>query len=436
MKWRDLVFSASSIAFLLLCILLGFLEHPLITHSIKTIIFVYLIFIVFRTVFFFFGSFKEKLQDYFMDQRNQDEFNRPMVSIIVPAYNEEADIAYCLESLSQIDYPNFEIILVDDGSTDSTFAIASHYASMQSHIPIKVIHQTNQGKAKALNHGIFQAMGDLILCVDADSRINDEALKKGVRHFERQKVGAVAGFVDIANTRNLILKLQQLEYLVGLNFTRRALSFLGIVPIVPGPAGMFRREALLECGGYKSGENVYAEDAELSLRLLSYGWEVRSEEDLISTTEAPENIRDLLRQRYRWNRGTYQALRQNSAILKEKQGIRGRWLSAYLWGETVITPNLNMGLILYFFSYFIASGQLQIFTTWYLYLLCLDAFTTLLVTYKHGNPFKWLALTLLNKFFYYYLLLTWRLISLHEEWHSEEMTWDKLERTGQLGEIL
>ena len=432
MRWRNLFLKVFSLGFLILCPILGFSENPDFIAVFRSIIFGYLVFILFRTAFFFYAAFREKVRDLLLDMRNQDEFHRPLVTIIVPAYNEETDLAQALESILDIDYPNYEILVVDDGSTDNTYGIAQHMACLSQNATVKVIHQPNGGKARALNNGIQHATGDLVMCVDSDSKLSPQSLMQAVRHFEDPKVGAVAGFIEIGNQSNILLRLQQLEYLVGLNFTRRALSFMGVVPIVPGPAGMFRRKALLEAGGFVTDDKLFAEDAELSLRLLSHGWEVHSEEDMIATTEAPEDIRSLLRQRYRWNRGTYQALKRNLSSLFHDNGLRGKWVGAYLWGETVITPFLNMGLILYFFSYFYATGHLQIFTIWYFYLLCLDLLTTILVTHRHGNILRWVVLTVVNKFFYYYMLLTWRLICLHEEWDEKHMTWDKLERTGHM----
>lgn len=267
------------------------------------------------------------------------------------------------------------------------------------------------------------------MCVDADSRLNPEALSVAVRHFDDPRVGAVAGFVEISNQNNLLLLLQQLEYLVGLNFNRRAMSFLGIVPIVPGPAGIFRRKALLEVGGFVSERPIFAEDAELSLRLLTSGWKIKTEEEVIAVTEAPDTHQALLRQRYRWNRGTYQALMMNFNTLMSS-GWRGRWVAIHLWLESVVTPVLNFGLILYFLTHFFSTGKVEMFTSWYFYLLAVDILSTTIAVHRHGHFGRWWALTMFNKIYYFYMLLTWRLLSLYEEWLSVGMTWDKLDREG------
>lgn len=235
-----------STAMILVSIIAGFVPNPMIDQTIQLILVFYLAVVFFRAVFFFFGSFREKVEDYLLDRLPSTEYARPMVTIIVPCYNEEAVIAKSLKSLMNLDYPYYEVIVVNDGSTDSTAAIAEMVAGTAYKCSIQVINQVNQGKAAALNNGLLHAVGDLILCVDADSRILPGSMEAGIRHFRDPKVGAIAGFVEIANQQNWLLELQQLEYLVGLNFSRRALSFMGVVPIVPGPAGLFRRKAIFK----------------------------------------------------------------------------------------------------------------------------------------------------------------------------------------------
>ena len=204
---------------------------------------------------------------------------------------------------------------------------------------------------------------------------------------------------------------------------------MGVVPIVPGPAGLFRRTALMRAGGFRFGNDVFAEDAELSLRLLSFNWNIVAEEEMVAYTEAPSSMDGLLRQRYRWNRGTYQAIMANAYRLISGS-IREKWLLGYLLSETVITPILNLGLILFFISHFMAYGESNLVGTWYFYLLGIDIMTMLLVTYNRKNRLWWLGLTVVYKVVYYYILLVWRIFALFEEWIGEPMSWDKLDRTG------
>lgn len=331
-----------SIPFLALFFLMGLFPNETVTDALRIVLGVYLLLIFSRTVFFFYSSFQEKVRDYLLDRRNQMNFVRPFVSILVPCYNEETVIVAALSNLSNLDYPHYEVIVINDGSSDGTQALAEMVAMTATKCRVTVVSQKNLGKAAALNNGIMHAAGELILCVDADSRLMPGSLEAATRHFTDKNVGAVAGFIEVANQQHLLGQLQELEYLVGLNFTRRAMSLFGIVPIIPGPAGMFRRQAMFEAGGLKDDRNLFAEDAELSLRIIGAGWKVKSEEDLVAVTEAPETIMALLRQRYRWNRGTFQAMILNIAPLLFGGGWRGISVVTYIFVESVITPFLTL----------------------------------------------------------------------------------------------
>lgn len=431
MKWLKTLFASQLLLIPCVAFALGIFRWPEVDRTIQWILMIYLFMVVSRTLFFFFGMFRERLQAWRISNLTRDSFAQPMVSIIVPCYNEQDVIAKSLTQLLHLNYPFYEVIVIDDGSSDATAGMAQSIASQSDRVAVHVLTQVNQGKAAALNNGILHASGDLILCVDADSRILPDSLQKGARHFIDPEVGAVAGFVEISNQNNLLTQLQQLEYLTGMNFTRRAMSFLGIVPIVPGPAGMFRRSAILEAGGLTSAE-IFAEDAELSLRILANGWVIRAEEEMVAVTEAPEDIMSLLRQRYRWNRGALQALLMNLRQLLFKARFRGLSVGMYLFMESTITPFLNISLIFYFMGHFLTTGEVQMFTIWYAYLLILDLLTTILVTHKHGRITKWIWLTIVNKVGYYYMLLTWRIFGLFDEVRQSKMSWDKLDRTGNL----
>lgn len=428
-KWLRLGLAAIATLVIAIFALAGAHQSDWIAPFFQNLIFTYLALVAVRSVFFFFGAFMQKFENYRLNKIPTHEFQLPMVSVIMPCFNEEAVIAQSMRSLSELDYPNLEIIIVNDGSQDATLGYAQVLSHHIANAPVQVLTQINSGKANALNLGLIHARGELILCVDADSQINRDGIEAAVRHFEDPKVGAVAGFIEIANQKSVLLLLQQMEYLVGLNFSRRAMAFLGIVPIVPGPAGLFRRQALIEAGGFIPNRNIFAEDAELSLRIIARGWKVKTEEELIATTEAPASHEALLRQRYRWTRGTYQALILNFNSLIQS-GIRGRWVAMHLFLESVVSPVLNFALILYFLTFYFSTGRFEMFTIWYFYLLGIDLMTTLLAVHRHGRWGMWMILTVFNKFYYFYMLLTWKLLSLYEEWLGVGMEWDKLERRG------
>src|SRR5687768_1626571 len=264
----------------------------------------------------------------------------PPVSVIVPAYNEEAVIESALRSLLELDYPTYEVIVVDDGSTDGTVERAAALAGEFGPATIRVVTRPNGGKASALNAGIALARYDFVLCMDADSRLSPGAIRVAMRHFRDPRVGAVAGNVKVVNRGTMWTALQALEYIEGLNMARRAQGFLRAVNIVPGPVGVFRREALIGVGGYDT--DTFAEDADLTLKILTAGWHITYEDRAIAWTEAPERLQDLIKQRYRWTRGILQALRKRSGWLLAPRGGAGVWLSllAMLF-EAILWPLMN-----------------------------------------------------------------------------------------------
>ena len=297
----------ASLCYFTLCILAG-LEVNNILHQVMVILFILFgLIVVIRYLVLLIAAIREKVKS----KTEVKSTWSPSVSIIVPAFNEENLIEASLESLAVLDYPDYEIIVVDDGSTDGTARLTNKVADRYQLNRISVISQSNSGKPWALNTGLLHAQGELVVCVDSDSRLNSEALKVGVKHFKDKQVGAVGGFVNIINNDSLITKFQFLEYIIGQNFLRRGLSFFNIVTIVPGPIGMFRRKAIQQVGGFNTREDCFAEDADLTVRLLTEGWRVKGETRMIAYTEAPVTLYTLLRQRYRWKRGVFQAYFDN-----------------------------------------------------------------------------------------------------------------------------
>jgi len=355
---------------------------------------------------------------------------KPFISIIVPAYNEENLIEAALESLARLTYPNYEIIVIDDGSTDNTLSIAQKIADHNPHIGFKLISQSNAGKSWALNTGIIHAQGEIVVCVDSDSRLNSEALLAGIPHFNNPKVGAVGGFVDIINRNTLITNLQQLEYVIGLNFMRRGLSLFNIVTIVPGPIGMFRKEAIVQAGGYSTNADCFAEDADLTVRLLANGWQVKGETRMVAQTEAPDSIFNLLRQRYRWKRGIFQACYNNFFRLITLPNISGLFVAGILVFESFLFDVINFGITLFAISSFLAYGKVAIFIWAFLFISALDLTVFLFANIEQNHLLRRFWLFMLSKLTYAYMLQAWGIFALFDEWLSTKMSWDKLERIG------
>jgi cellulose synthase/poly-beta-1,6-N-acetylglucosamine synthase-like glycosyltransferase len=206
----------------------------------------------------------------------------------------------------------FEVIIVDDGSTDGTGELVRSLGLEN----VRLVTQPNEGKAAALNHGIRLSIGDIIVTVDGDTLFEPRTLAQLVQRFRDPRVGAVSGNTKIGNRQSLIGRWQHIEYVMGFNLDRRMYEMIGATPTVPGAIGAFRRHALADIGGI-SGATL-AEDTDVTLDIARAGWNVVYEERARAWTEAPASLRGLYRQRQRWAYGTIQS------AWKHRQALWGR----------------------------------------------------------------------------------------------------------------
>lgn len=232
----------------------------------------------------------------------------PKISVLIPAYNEEKVIRTTIESLLATDYPDKEIIVIDDGSKDKTLEITSHYKDK-----IKVIHKENGGKASALNAGMLYATGLITVILDADTIIGHSALRYIAKSFSSEDVAAVAGNIKIRNRVNCLTWCQALEYLSGIQIMRRGLDYFGAITIVPGALGAFKKSKLEEVGAYH--KDTLVEDFDATMKILRSGMVINGSNMATAYTQAPQKLCDFYRQRKRWYRGNLQVLRRHSDIL-------------------------------------------------------------------------------------------------------------------------
>lgn len=355
----------------------------------------------------------------------------PLVSVIVPAYNEGKLILASIESLLKQDYPLMEIIIVDDGSSDDTYIRALKIASEYGDQRVRVVRQKNCGKANALNHGIRVANGSLILCMDGDSLLEPQAIRMAVRHFSDPTVGAVAGNVKVVNRNSWLTRLQSLEYIEGISLVRTAHAFFRRVTIIPGPIGVFRRSVLQELNGYR--DNTYAEDCELTLRILMAGWKIEYEEKAIAWTEAPETLQNLFSQRYRWSRGILQA------ILRHKPDLRRPWRQPmdclFLWMvvfEGLIWPAMNILGNLLFILVAAWIGFPLIIVLWWAQLTILDFVAALFCIALEKEDIRIAGYSVLYRMFFIPFLDIIKVFSSIDEFYGLQMGWRKLDRLGAL----
>ncbi|MEP7256408.1 MAG: glycosyltransferase [Ferruginibacter sp.] len=228
---------------------------------------------------------------------------QPMVSIIVPAYNEEINACRTVSSLLNQDYPNLQVVFVDDGSTDNTFKKVS--VEFADNPDVQVHTKPNGGKASALNFGVNIANSDFVVCIDADTQLKSNAITELMKKFTTGNIGAVAGNVKVGNEVNLITRWQSIEYITSQNFDRRAFELLNCITVVPGAIGAFRKDAVVKAGAFTT--DTLAEDCDLTMRLHRNGYKIANCNEAISYTEAPETMRQFMRQRFRWSFGVMQS---------------------------------------------------------------------------------------------------------------------------------
>lgn len=228
----------------------------------------------------------------------------PLVSIIVPAYNEGKVIRHCVDSILGSAYGNRELILVDDGSTDDTLTQMREYETQPG---VTVLGRRNGGKAAALNAGLARASGEIVLFVDADGIFAPDTIDAMLSAFESERVGAVCGSDSPANLDRLLPRLASLQTHVGTGFARRALSLINCLPIVSGNLGAFRRSVLEKTGPFLEG--FIGEDLELTWRVHKAGYRVAFQPRATVRAETPSTISGLWKQRVRWARGLLQTAR-------------------------------------------------------------------------------------------------------------------------------
>ena len=235
----------------------------------------------------------------------------PFVSILIPAYFEEAGIARSLEGLTKLDYPQYEIIVINDGSTDRT---VEEVLPFLKNPRVRLLDKhVNEGKAMAMNDAIPCAMGQLILVMDADTIPEPQILRLMARHFRNPNVGAVCGNARVRNRTNTLTSLQAVEFSSVIGLLRRAQRVWGRIMCVSGVCGLFRREALIRAGLYSPG--MATEDIDLTFKLQMLNYTVQYEPRAKVWMEVPETIKILWKQRIRWALGLGQALRRHRHIL-------------------------------------------------------------------------------------------------------------------------
>jgi len=229
----------------------------------------------------------------------------PAISVLIAAFNEEKVIAATLRAVLTNEYPAaIEVLVVDDGSCDQTVAAVEKIARDDARV--RLVRQSNRGKAGALQRGLSLVQHEFVVFLDADTHVQSDTLRLLVGPMSDERVVAVSGHAKVGNLRSFIARCQALEYTCGFNLDRRAYDRWNCITVVPGAISALRRSAIARAGGLSL--DTLAEDTDLTLALHKGDNRIAYSPDAIAWTEAPETLRTLARQRFRWAYGTLQCL--------------------------------------------------------------------------------------------------------------------------------
>jgi len=354
----------------------------------------------------------------------------PLVSIIVPAYNEEVNAVKSLRNLLKSDYPNFNIIFVDDGSKDSTYQVVSE--AFKNDNRVKVYTKPNGGKASALNFGIEHSEAEYLLCIDADTNLLPDAVSAMVKHFANEDIGAVAGNVKVGNEVNLLTRWQSIEYISSQNFDRKAFSYINAITVVPGAIGAFRKQAIADAGGFTS--DTFAEDCDLTIRILRAGYIVKNENKAIALTEAPETLRMFLKQRFRWSFGVMQSFWKNRDALFNSEYKSLGWVAL----PNILIFQILIPLVAPLADFFMIIGlftgnAMEIFKYYGLFMM-VDVIVALIAfLFEKENTTKLLWI-IPQRLVYRWLMLYVLFRSIRRAIKGELQSWGVIKRTGNVQE--
>lgn len=406
----------------------------------------------------------------------------PAISIIVPAYNEAANIVQSVRSLLNLRYPRYQVVVCNDGSKDETLAILIREFALRrldSAAPqpiatkpvrgvyistvepnLTVVDKANGGRSDALNAALNHARGPLYCCVDADSILVPDALLKVVRPFvERPELTvAVGGTIGVANgvriergsvidirlPRNPLARFQIIEYLRAFIGGRTAWSHLNSLMIVSGAFGLFRRDLAIELGGYRT--DTVGEDAELTTHIHQYmrehgrPYRIEFVEDTCCWTEAPESLKILSSQRRRWHRGCFEFLAMRRGLLNPRNGTPA-WLGYPYFlvveflgplveasGYVVLTASIATGLIDLRYALLLSLVVVCFGVLVTLGTLLLDEFSFSHYT-RWGDILTLFLFCLFEQFGYRQLTVFWRLQGMWDLMRGAS-GWGVMERKG------
>ncbi len=363
---------------------------------------------------------------------------RPPVTVIIPAYNEETVINKTLESVLASEYPDLKVIVVDDGSKDETAKVVAQVAG---HDPrVQLIQQSNHGKWFAEDRAMDYVDTPIFVIVDADTLLQSDAIKYLVQPFCDEKVGAVAGTVEIGNRDNVLTAAQVIEYRISQLIVRRAYEVFNGILVVPGAIGAWRTEAVIK-SGLVSGDTI-TEDADLTIAVHRSDYKVIYAPKAKSWTEAPNTVRAFMQQRLRWSLGMLQVSWKHMGAVAEGRPVGIISIINAIWYRSIssfVYPLVDIILAYAFFTwaYTVATqgfpplDSISIsFVLLFLFLTFLDAINLLAASWL-DRKFEWKLMLLVPflRFGYWQLIYLSSLRSIFHALSGRLRGWQKLKRT-------
>jgi len=284
----------------------------------------------------------------------------PPLTILVAAYNESSSIVDTVRSIEAQRYPGvLQVVVIDDGSTDDTAALGESLG----HPWLTLVRQPkNAGKAAALNRGLALAEHDLVVTLDGDSYLYGEALERLVERYtsDPERTRAVAGTMLVRNSRtNWVTRMQEWDYFHGISAIKRVQSLYQGTLVAQGAFSIYDRQTLRDLGGW---DECVGEDIVLTWAILSAGWRVGHAEDAICFTNAPESLRQLVRQRQRWARGMIEAFKRHPRILvaPHLSTLFVWWNLFFPWLDAAFTFCFIPGVLLAFIGIYAIAGPMTL----------------------------------------------------------------------------
>jgi cellulose synthase/poly-beta-1,6-N-acetylglucosamine synthase-like glycosyltransferase len=357
---------------------------------------------------------------------------KPKVTVVIPAYNEERVIVRTVEAVLASDYRNFEVIVVDDGSADRTAALVT--GAFAGDKRVRLIAKPNGGKYSALNAGISAAHGSLLLLLDADTVVAKDALSRLVPHFSDARVAAVSGNTRVGNVVNIITRCQRIEYIRDFNLIKNGMSRAGCMAVVPGALGAWRKSAVEAVGGFSSA--TLGEDRDITMALIRAGYKLDFEPSAFSETEAPQTLRDFMKQRFRWTYATIQCIHKYiGSLFNPRVPAMGFLLMPDLLIFQVVVPVVTMiGFISNLLCY--RRYEFILITVTFAASLLFEAALFLLsLTITHEKCTASDVLCIIPQRMIYGVVCTYILYkAIVVAWIGGRVRWNKVNRVGVTGE--